>query len=187
MGHHRMRLVGVLVVVFAMFALLARSALADQGVVVAQSGSALTVTVYTEAANIHFGYNTTACPGEKPCYTITAGQGMVGIPVSGSCNVQPGNAYTPSAVQCPAQSIGAITFIFRNGGSWAAYQGGGGQHSGEPCAPAAATIRTGGQMTSVTSWDGCHETVICITGGFSGVEADASDTIRGNCTSVVRH
>jgi hypothetical protein len=96
----------------------------------------------------------------------------------------------PSAILCPAAAASSITFLFKKGGSWSAYGGGGGQHTG-PCSPVPVTVQTGpdGLTVVVTSWDGCPETVICDSPAtmFTAVEADAADTIRGTCSSIVRH
>ncbi|MGA9782890.1 MAG: hypothetical protein WBQ52_12085 [Terracidiphilus sp.] len=108
----------------AVFALFTRAGLA-QGVAVSQSGSNLLVTISTEAANIGFTFTMNGCDKNIPCLVINAGVGMTGLPVSG-CLAKMGNAYTPSAIECPASGVGSITFQFMKGGSWAAYSGGGG-------------------------------------------------------------
>lgn len=182
----------VLCAVLAMAALTAPGAAAPgQGVVVGESGDGLTVTVMEDAANVHFTYAEQGCPNQKPCLMITAGAGMQGIPATSSaaCTAQVGNAYTPSAIQCPAQGIASISFIFRNGGTFSAYAGGGGQHAGGPCSPVALMVKTGGPVTSVNLWNGCHDTVYCDSAPseFSAAEVDATDVVRGKCTSVIKH
>jgi hypothetical protein len=174
----------------AVLALAAAPALAD-GVDAALDSGGLLITVSTEAANVHFSYHL-SCADNAPCYEINAGVGPTGTPVTagGGCKAQMGNELTPSVIQCPVAGINAITFVFKNGGTWAAYEGGGGQHAAGPCSPVPVTVETGpGPMTSVDSWDGCPETVICNGSGsaFTGAEVDAADTLRGTCSSVVRH
>jgi hypothetical protein len=182
--------------VAAAFALVAGQAMAEDGVVVTQgSGNDLLVTVYTEAANVHFEYTPGGvCAGTNaPCYEIDASTGPVGIPVtaSGPCVAEPGSGYSPSVIKCKADGVTAITFQFKKGGTWAGYSGGGGQHARGPCSPAPVTIKTGpdGGAMSVNAWNGCTENVICDSppSMFTGVEADASDVIRGHCASVIRH
>lgn len=172
------------------FVLLVRSAPADPiGIVVDRNGDGLVVTVNAEAANVHFSYDQ-SCANSKPCYSIEAGQGMVGIPGSApSCTLQPGNGYTPTGIQCPADGIGSIQFKLVKGGTWSAYAGGGGQHAGGPCSPARVIVTTGAGANSVNSWDGCHEVVQCNTaaGALAMVEADGTDDITGKCTSIVKH
>jgi len=176
----------------AVFTLFTRAVLA-QGVVVSQVGPDLLVTISAEAANIVFTFSQNGCDNNIPCFEIGAGQGMAGVPVSagGGCQAKMGNAYTPSGIECPASGIGSITFQFMKGGTWAAYAGGGGQHTGGPCSPAPVTIKTGadGEVVSVNSWNGCKETVICNSPAsmFTAVEADNADEIRGTCSSIVRH
>ncbi len=175
-----------------MAALTARGAAAPgQGIVVGQSGDGFTVNVMEDSANVHFTYVEQCAPDKAPCLMITAGVGMQGIPATPgpTCKAQVGNAYTPSAIQCPAQGVSSITFIFRNGGTFSSYQGGGGQHTGAPCSPVALLVKTGGPVTSVNVWNGCHDTVYCDSapGEFSAAEVDATDVVRGKCTSVIRH
>lgn len=171
-------------------ALLTNSAPADPiGVVVDHNADGIVVTVNTEAANIHFSYDQ-SCADSKPCYSIEAGQGMVGISASASsCTVKNGNAYTPTGIQCPPAGVGSIQLKFVNGGTWSAYAGGGGQHTGTSCSPARVIVTAGKGATSIESWDGCHEIVQCgsVTGAFVGVDADASDDITGKCASIVKH
>ena len=159
------------------------------GVVVDRDATGLLVTVNAEAANIHFTYQE-KCDNEQPCYIISASQGMAGIPASApACKIENGNDFTPTTISCPVTGVGAVSFKLVKGGTWAAYQGGGGQHSGGPCAPAKVLVKTGSGANSVDSWNACHEIVYCDTGnsGFAGVEADASDEINGKCNSLVRH
>ena len=174
----------------AAFVLLARSAQADPiGVVVDNNADGIIVTVNAEGANIHFGYSE-HCAGDKPCYSIDAGQGMVGIPASSTtCEVTNGHDTTPTSITCPANGIGSITFKLVNGGTWSAYQGGGGLHTGTPCSPARVIVITGKGSNSVNTWDGCHEVVQCnsVSGGLALVEADASDDVTGKCMSVIKH
>lgn len=160
------------------------------GVVVDRDATGLMVTVNAEAANIHFTYEEKGCDKEKPCYVINAGQGMTGISASApACKVENGNDFTPTTISCLATDVGAVSFKLVKGGTWAAYEGGGGQHAGGPCAPAKVLVKTGSGANSVDSWNGCHEIVYCDTGnsGFAGVEADSSDEINGKCNSTVRH
>jgi hypothetical protein len=174
----------------AAFVLLAGSAPADPiGVVVNHDADGLIVTVNTEAANVHFTYSEN-CANNQPCYTIDAGQGMVGIPASAtSCVVKQGSDSTPTSIQCPASGVGSIQFKLVNGGTWSAYQGGGGQHAGTPCSPAHVIVTTGTGANAVNAWDGCNEVVHCnsVTGAFTAVEVDASDSVTGKCTSIVKH
>jgi len=178
----------IIVAIAAAFVLLARSAQADPiGVVVDNTGDGIVVTVNTEAANIHFTY-AEQCDGGKPCYQIEAGQGMVGISASArACKVNPGNGYTPTGIECPV-GAGSITFKLTNGGTWSAYEGGGGQHTG-PCSPARVIVTTGKGANSINTWNGCHEVVQCNTaaGALAMVEADANDDVTGKCTSVIKH
>jgi len=174
------------------FAFVASPALADGGVDVTESAGGLVVTISAEAANIHFDFVPEGCAdGHTPCLMIGAGVGTGGIPVSasGSCTAQQGGDMAASGIECPA-TTSSITFIFKKGGTWSAYEGGGGQHTG-PCSPVPVTVQTGpgGPAVVVTSWDGCPETVICDSPKtvFAAVEADAADTIRGTCSSIVRH
>ena len=187
----RIRVIAVAVLAFAgAFVLLSRSAPADTtGIRVDNDADGLIVTVNTEAANVHFSY-VEQCDGGKPCYTITAGQGMVGIPgTSSSCVVKQGNDSTPTAIQCPAAAVGSVQFKLVRGGTWSAYQGGGGQHAGAPCSPARVIVTTGSGANMINAWDGCHEVINCnaAAGGFSGVEVDATDDVHGTCSSVVKH
>jgi hypothetical protein len=184
------KLTFALVAVAAAFLLLGRTAPADPiGIRVDNDANGLVVTVNTEAANVHFSYDE-KCDGGAPCYTITAGQGMVGIPASSSgCVVKQGNGSTPTAIQCPANGVGSVQFKLVNGGTWGAYAGGGGQHAGTVCSPARVIITSGKGANSIDTWDGCHEVVNCnaTPGAFTGVEVDASDDVHGTCTSVVKH
>jgi hypothetical protein len=160
------------------------------GVVVDRDATGLLVTVNAEAANVHFTYQEKGCDKEQPCYVINAGQGMAGISASApACKVENGNDSTPTTISCLATGVGAVSFKLVKGGTWAAYEGGGGQHAGGPCAPAKVLVKTGEGSNSVDSWNGCHEIVYCDTGnsGFAGVEADSSDEISGKCNSTVRH
>ena len=180
-----------IVALAAAFTFVASPALAD-GVDVTESAGGLVVTISTEAANIHFDYVPAGCNASVPCLVINAGVGMNGTPVSasGSCIAQQGGETAPSAIMCPASAASSITFVFKKGGTWSAYEGGGGQHTG-PCSPVPVTVQTGpdGPAVVVTSWDGCPETVICDSPAtvLAAVEADAADTIRGTCSSIVRH
>jgi hypothetical protein len=188
---HRIRVIAVALLAFAgAFVLLSRSAPADTtGIRVDNDADGLIVTVNTEAANVHFTY-VEKCDSGQPCYTINASQGMVGIAATASaCTVKQGNEMTPTAIQCPAASAGSVQFKMLHGGTWSAYQGGGGQHTGAPCSPARVIVTTGSGANSVDAWDGCHEVINCnaAAGGFSGVEVDASDDVHGTCSSVVKH
>ena len=169
--------------------LFARTASADPiAVVVDKDGSGLVVTVNVPGVNVHFSYDQ-SCEDGKPCYSIEASQGMVGVAVSApSCKVDDGTAYTPTGVQCPASAT-SIQFKLAAGGTWSAYAGGGGQHTGTTCSPARVIVTTGKGANSVNSWDGCTETIHCDLGpgDFAGVEVDASDEIDGKCSSVVKH
>ncbi len=178
----------------AALTLTAVPALASDGVEVTKAGGGeLVVTISTEAANVHFNYNPSGCGSNVPCMEITAGQGMVGTPVSanGGCEAKVGNAYTPSAIVCPASGVSSVTFAFKNGGTWSAYAGGGGQHAGGPCSPVPVTVKTGpgGGAISVNAWNGCPESVVCDSppSVFSAVESDAADMIKGKCSSMLRH
>jgi hypothetical protein len=188
---HRIRVIAVALLALAgAFVLLSRSAPADtSGVRVDNDADGLIVTVNTEAANVHFAYDE-RCDSGEPCYTITVGQGMVGIPATSSgCTVKQGNAMTPTAIQCPAASVGSIQFKMLKGGTWSGYQGGGGMHTGEPCSPARVIVTTGAGANSINAWDGCHEVINCnaVAGAFTGVEVDADDDVHGKCSSVVKH
>jgi hypothetical protein len=180
-----------IVALAAAFAFVASPVLAD-GVDVTESASGLVVTISTEAANIHFDFVPEGCDGHTPCLLIGAGVGTGGTPVSasGNCTARQGGDMAPSGIECPAAAASSITFVFKKGGTWSAYEGGGGQHTG-PCSPVPVTVQTGpdGLAVVVTSWDGCPETVICDSPKtmFTAVEADAADTIRGTCSSIVRH
>jgi hypothetical protein len=117
---------------------------------------------------------------------------MAGVPVSagGGCKAQQGNETTPSAIQCPVSAVSSVAFLFKKGGGWSAYAGGGGQHAGG-CSPVPVTVRSGpdGLTVSINSWNGCKETIYCDSPAsmFVAVEADADDVINGKCSSVVRH
>ena len=188
--HRSWKLVLPLLAVACAFGLVSRSAPADPiGVVVTNASEGIIVTVNTEAANIHFAY-VQQCDSGKPCYEITAGQGMVGIPASAAaCQVKMGTASTPTAIQCPDNSPGSIQFNMTNGGTWSAYYGGAGQHAGTNCSPARVIVKTGRGANSINTWDGCHEVVYCnsFSGAISAIESDASDDIHGNCTGVIKH
>ncbi len=172
-------------------ALLGRSAPADPiGVVVSRNDTGLVVTVNATAANIFFTYQASGCGGHEPCFVVNASQGPVGISASApACAVQQGNASTPTGIECPATGVRGVQFKLVNGGTWSAYSGGGGQHAGTSCSPARVSVITGSGANSVESWDGCNEVIFCDSGsrGFAGVDADAFDSIRGRCSSVVRH
>lgn len=176
----------------AALALAAGPALAADGVDVSRgSDNGLLVTVNTDA-NVRFTFNPVGCGlAHVPCYEITAGNGTVGVPVQagGNCGAQ--TDPEQSAIQCPAEGVSAITFVFKAGGTWSAYTGGGGEHAGGPCSPAPVTVQTGsgGDTVSVSAWDGCPETVICNSPAseLTTAEVDAADTLRGTCSSVIRH
>jgi hypothetical protein len=177
----------------AMVAFAAGPALADVSVT-RGSGNGLVATIDGPATNVHFTYTLAGCTSIKvPCYRITAGYGSTGTPVSaaaGGCTAQSADS-PPSVIECPAAGVISILFLFKGGGTWAAYEGGGGQHSAGPCSPAPVTVETGppGPIVSVESWNACTETVICSStvGVLTGVDADAGDTVRGPCFSIVRH
>lgn len=179
-----------LLAVAGAFVLLTRSVPANPiGVVVDHTSDGVVVTANTEAATIHFSYDQ-SCADSKPCYTIDASQGMVGISASASsCTVKNGNGYTPTIIQCPPAGVGSIQFKFVKGGTWSAYSGGGGQHTGTSCSPARVIVTAGKGVTSIESWDGCHEIVQCgsLKGSLATVDADANDDITGKCASIVKH
>ena len=184
----RRRLCSSIVAVAAAFSFIAGPALAD--VVATHGGNGLAVTINDVAANVHFDFDPNGCDSNIPCLVITAGNGMIGATVSadGDCKAQ--SSAQVGSIQCPAAGVPSITFLFKNGGTWAAYAGGGGQHA-HPCSPVPVTVQTGpdGGMVSVDSWNGYPETVICDSPKtmFTGIEADAADTVRGSCSSIVRH
>ena len=160
------------------------------GIVVDRDATGLVVTVNAEAANIHFTYEEKGCDKEQPCYIINASQGMTGISASASaCKVENGNDFTPTKISCLASGVGAVSFKLVKGGTWAAYEGGGGQHAGGPCAPAKVLVKTGSGANAIDAWNGCRETIYCDTGnsGFAGGDVDASDEVNGKCNSVIRH
>jgi len=72
--------------------------------------------------------------------------------------------------------------------TWSAYAAGGGEHAGGPCSPAPVIVATGSGGGAM-SVDGCAETVICNSPAseFTAAEVDAADTLRGTCSSVVKH
>lgn len=185
-----MKSLGVgLTTVIAIFLLLARSAPANPTTAAVDlNGDGIVVTVNADAANVQFTYSE-HCDNDKPCYTINLGQGMVAIPTtaSGGCVAKQGSDSTPTAVQCPVGS-GSITFKLVGGGTWSAYEGGGGQHTG-PCSPARVIVNGGNgpNPTMINSWNGCHEVVHCGTSGTVAVEADATDDISGKCLTIVKH
>ena len=168
------------------------AAFADNDVTAGKSsGGELLVTVNAEAANVHFTFNPVGCGANTPCYEITAGNGMVGVPVQagGDCKAQTGQGQ--SGIECPAAGVNSIRFVFKAGGTWSSYAGSGGEHAGGPCSPAPVTVETGsgGGAMSVNAWNGCTETVICNSPAseFTAAEVDAADTLRGTCSSVVKH
>jgi hypothetical protein len=179
----------VFLAAIGIFVLLGRSAPADPiGIVVDRDGDGYVVTVNAEGANIHFGYSE-HCASDKPCYSIDAGQGAVGIPASATgCDVK-GGGENVTGIQCPVDGVGSIQFKLVNGGTWSAYQGGGGLHTGTPCSPARIIVTTGNEANSINAWDGCHEVINCntVSGGFAAVEADSIDDIHGKCASVIKH
>lgn len=189
MRRHSLSVVLFILAALVSFALLARTAPADPTGVVVERANGLIVTVNTVGANVHFTYST-SCASNKPCYMIEVGQGAGGgvTASAASCTVQ-GNQYTPTVIQCPPSGIQSIQFKLVNGGTWSAYAGGGGQHAGGPCSPANVMVTTGSGSNSINTWDGCREVVYCDTGasGFAAVEADAIDTIRGHCNSIIKH
>ncbi len=159
-------------------------------VVISRNDSGYSVLVNALAANIHYTYEPASqCELKVACFIVNASIGMSGIDATapGGCKVDRGNAQTPTAVTCPAG--GAVSFKMARGGTWSAYAGGGGQHTGTPCSPERVIVRTGSGANSIDTWDGCREAVFCdaAPSAFSGVEADGFDEIRGNCSSVVRH
>jgi hypothetical protein len=175
-------------------ALAASAAHADGGVSVGLgSGGDLQVTIEAEAANVHFTYDEKGCDADVPCLHIDAGQSTAGVPVSagGPCVARAGSDDRISTIDCKAQGVTSITFLFKKGGGWASYQGNGGEHAGGPCSPVPVTVYTGpdGGVVSVAAWNGCADTIVCDSpaGMMTGVEADASDVIRGTCVSVIRH
>ena len=146
----------------SIFALCVRASSADDPklVVTIDSSNTLTAVLHGDGGeSIHFDYQTDNCPaGMKPCIMFTAGMGAAGIT--------------------------AVVISMPNGGTASAYQGGGGQHTGSTCF-SSLTIKASG-MGSVNTWNGCHETVICGSKTIV-VEADSTDSIRGQCMSVVKH
>jgi hypothetical protein len=189
----RQSLAGTFLAVFAALALAAGPALADDGVDVSRGAdNGLLVTVKADGAQVHFSFNPSGCGSNIPCYEITAGMGMVGTPVTapGGCNAQ-SNGMGPSSVQCPAQGVTSITFAFKASGNWSSYAGSGGEHASGPCSPAPVTVETGSGSggLAINAWNGCPDTVVCDSPAskVTGVEVDAADTVRGTCTSVIKH
>lgn len=178
-----------LVSVLGIFLLLARSAPANPNSAhVDLNADGIVVTVNTDGATVHFTYSE-HCGDGKPCYTIELSQGMVGIPTTAAgCVVNDGNAMTPTGVQCPVGS-GSIQFKLLGGGSWSAYEGGGGLHADGPCSPARVIVNggSGPNPTTINSWNGCHEVLQCGTSRTVVVEADATDDISGKCLTIVKH
>lgn len=173
----------------SIFALCARASLADDPklVVTIDASNTLTAVLHGDGGeSIHFDYQTDNCPaGMKTCIMFTAGMGAAGIPVTAASPcIAKGEQYSVSSVQCPADGITAVVISMPNGGTASAYQGGGGQHTGSTCF-SSLTIKASG-MGSVNTWNGCHETVICGSKTIV-VEADSTDSIRGQCMSVVKH
>jgi hypothetical protein len=185
-----MKIAFAFVSVIGIFLLLGRSAPANpNNATVDMNGDGILVNVNTDAANVHFTY-AEHCDDGKPCYIIALGQGMVAIPAtaSGGCVAKNGSDTTPTMVECPI-GAGAVVFKLVGGGTWSAYEGGGGLHSAGPCSPAKVTVNGGNgpNPTSINSWNGCHEVVNCGSSGTVLVEADATDDISGKCLSVVKH
>ena len=185
-----MRTTVTLIATVCAFLLLGRSAPASSNkAVVDLNGDGIVVTVNSDGANVHFTY-AEKCGDGKPCYQIMLGQGMVGIPTtaSGGCTVQSGGDMTPTAVQCPVGS-GSIQFKLVGGGTWSAYEGGGGLHSAGPCSPARVIVAGGNgpNPTMINSWNGCHEVVQCGTSGTVAAEVDATDDVSGKCLTILKH
>ncbi|HTU80792.1 MAG TPA: hypothetical protein VMF61_01605 [Candidatus Acidoferrales bacterium] len=162
------------------------------GLVVSEGDTGYHVVSSVKGANVHFdALPKSGCEIKRDCYVFAASTGLVGIPIEAppKCHVDQGNSLTPSVAQCP--EVGGVVFHMNGGGTWSAYDGGGGEHVDGPCASGHVTVYTGGARTgtSVDSWDGCHETVVCVKAkaSFAGVEADAFDVVDGKCGSIVRH
>jgi hypothetical protein len=171
---------------------LASRTLADSpGLEVAIGGDhSLTITGLAEGGNYGFDYVKQCSEfGNAPCYTIHAGQGMVGMPVNApGCQSQMGNAYTPSAVECDASGITGVTIFLKNGGQLGIQDVA--SHPGNACSPVPVLIKTGSGANVVAINNGCHETLDCSltgSGGIAGGDVDAADTIRGGCASVIKH
>jgi hypothetical protein len=171
----------------AALALAAGPALAAGGVSVSQASAGLVVDISLDQAAIEFSYNEHGgSSGNVPSYEIVALVGQAPAPVlsTGPCQVNQAG----DGLECPAAQITTLDFKFTQSGTWNGYNGGGNHAS--PCAPAAVTVETGpGKVVEINTWDGCPETVICGTarGSLSIVEADASDVVRGPCSSIQRH
>ena len=171
---------------------LASRTLADSpGVQVAVgSDHSLTVTGLAEGGNYGFEYvKQCAQFGNAPCYMIHAGQGMVGVPVDASgCQSQMGNGYTPSAVECDAAGITAVTIFLKNGGEIGIQSVA--DNPSTACSPAPVLIKTGAGANVLALNNGCHETIDCsLTGksGLAGGDVDAADTIKGGCSNLIKH
>jgi hypothetical protein len=183
--------------IFCMAGLASRSALADPGGVDVTVGAnnGIVVTATAQAVNMNFGYWPTCSQSSnpsyngKPCVVVNASQGMVGVPVTGpGCDVQIGNANTPSTVTCQAEGLSSVDIVLKNGGTIAIQPVA--SHPGTACSPAPVTIKTGSGANVLALNDGCHETIDCsLTGsnGVAGGDVDATDTIRGTCSSIIRH
>ena len=187
---HSMKIAVSLLSAVGIFLLLGRNVSANPSTAAVDlNGDGIVVTVNADGANVHFTYSE-SCDGGKPCYTIELSQGMVGFPTTagGGCVAKSGGDATPTAVQCPVGS-GSIAFKLAGGGTWSAYEGGGGLHSAGPCSPARVIVNGGNgpNPTMINSWNGCHEVVRCGTSGTVAVEADASDDISGKCLTIVKH
>ncbi|MGR4065423.1 MAG: hypothetical protein ACLQPV_08240 [Vulcanimicrobiaceae bacterium] len=150
----------------------------------------LEITGLAEGGNYGFEYDLQCAQfGNAPCYVFHAGQGMVGMPIEASgCQSQMGNAYTPSAAECDASGVTAVTIYLKNGGQIGIPDVA--SHPATACSPAPVLIKTGTGANVVTLNNGCHETLDCsLTGsaGMSGGDVDAADTIKGTCTSIIKH
>jgi hypothetical protein len=185
----------VALAILCTLALGGRSALAAPAglEVAAGAGHDLLVTGLVEAGNYTFEYDPTcsddASFGGKPCYAITAGQGMVGVPIAASgCTARMGNGYTPSAVKCAASGVTGVTIVLKHGGTLSIPAIS--SHPGTACSPAPVTVKTGSGSNVLSLNDGCHETINCAmtgTAGFSGGDIDAGDSVLGKCGIMIRH
>jgi hypothetical protein len=171
----------------AALTLVAGPALAANGVSVSQESTGLAFDIDFDQANITFSYNENGGRSNNvPSYEIVAVAGQAPVPLLslGPCQVNQAG----DGLECPAAQILSLDFRFRQSGFWSGYNGGGNHAS--PCAPAGVTVETGpGKVVEINTWDGCPETVICSTarGSLIIVEADASDEVRGPCSSIQRH
>ena len=181
--------------ILCVLALASRDAVAASGGVDITLGSSkeLLFTGLADGGTYTFEYDPTcannAAYNGKPCYMFTAGQGMVGVPISSSaCKAQMGSSGTPSAATCPATGVSGVTILLKHGGLLSIPDVKG--HPGTACSPAPVLVKTGNGVNVVTLNDGCHETLDCSSAGpgsLASGDVDAADTIKGRCTSLVKH